>query len=83
MKDSNKKDMNMSNKFKELIKDKLKDYVNLENTEFRPRFSNSNFLFYVQEVDLRNDILKKLGIPLELAKGKVQEIKLIVISHLT
>ena len=78
MKDGNKKDMNITKIISELIKEKLKDYLNLENIEFRMRYSNSNFIFYVQDVETRIDLLKKLGIPLELAKGKVQEIKLIV-----
>jgi hypothetical protein len=77
MKDGNKKEINKSYKISELIKEKLKDY--LENIDFRMRFSNSNFVFYVQDVEIRNDLLKKLGIPLELTKGKVQEIKLTVL----
>jgi hypothetical protein len=78
MKDGNKKDMNFTKKISEHIKEKLKDYLNLENIEFRMRYVNSNIVFYVQDVETRSDLLKKLGIPLDLEKGKVQEIKLIV-----
>jgi len=32
----------------------------------------------VKDVDVRNDLLKKFGIPLDLAKGKVEQIKVTV-----
>lgn len=70
-----------SSKISERIKEKLKDY--LENIDFTMSFNNSNFVFYVKDVEIRNDLLKKLGIPLELTKGKVQQIKLTVSPLLT
>lgn len=72
---ANKKDY--SSRISELIKEKLKDY--LENIEFNMSFNYSHYVFYVKDVEIRNDLLKKYGIPLELIKGKVQQIKLTVL----
>ncbi len=76
MEDENKKNMTITYKIKELIKEKLKDYI--ENIDFKMSYSNSNIVFYVEDVEVRTDLLKKLGIPLELSKGKVKLIKLTV-----
>ncbi len=76
MEDEHKKNMTITYKIKELIKDSLKDYI--ENIDFKMSYSNSNIVFYVEDVEVRTDLLKKLGIPLELSKGKVKLIKVTV-----
>jgi hypothetical protein len=78
MEDEHKKNMTITYKIKELIKDNLKDYI--ENIDFKMSYSNSNIVFYVEDVEVRTDLLKKLGIPLELSKGKVKLIKVTVNS---
>lgn len=70
----NKKDF--SHRISKIIREKLIDY--LENIDFTMSFNNSQFIFFVKDVQVRNDLLKKIGIPLELSKGRVEQIKLIV-----
>lgn len=74
MKKTSKRDF--SDRISEAIKDYLKEY--LENIEFTMSFNNSQFIFFVKDVEVRSDLLKKLGIPLELSKGRVEQIKIIV-----
>ena len=74
MKKNTNKDF--SSRISDAIKDRLKDYLN--NLEFTMSYNNSQFIFFVKVVEVRSDILKKIGIPLELSEGKVEQIKLIV-----
>ena len=67
----------IGDRISEYIQDKLKDW--LENIKFNFSFTNSYFIFFVKDVQIRKDLLKRLGIPLELSNGRVQEIKLKVI----
>ncbi len=79
MKKTSKKDY--SAMIKDYIKDKLKDF--LEDLDFNMSYNNSQFIFFVKDVEIRSDLLKKYEIPLELSKGRVDQIKLIVIIYLT
>lgn len=70
----NKERRAIGDRISEYIQNKLKDW--LENINFNFSFTNSYFIFFVKEVQIRKDLLKRLGIPLELSNGRVQEIKL-------
>jgi hypothetical protein len=70
-----------SDYFLKFIKDKLKIYF--ENIDFDMNFHQDATVFYVQDVEIRKDLLKKLGIPLELAHGKIQEIKITIKNLIT
>ena len=76
MEDEHKKNMTRTHKIKEIILEKLKDYV--ENIDFKMSYSNSNIVFYVEDVEVRTDLLKKIGLPIELSKGRDKLIKIIV-----
>ncbi len=39
---------------------------------------NEQLELYVKDVEVRKDLLKKFGIPLDLTKGKVDQIKVTV-----
>jgi hypothetical protein len=67
-----------SKRISEKIKELLKEY--LKNIDFDMSYNNAHFVFEVKDVEVRSDILKKFGIPLELTKGKIQEIKVTIQS---
>ena len=54
-----------------------------ENIDFKILFHQKATVFYIKELELRKDLLKKLGIPLELNVGKVTEIKLSIENLIT
>ncbi len=54
-----------------------------ENIDFKILFHQKATVFYIKELELRKDLLKKLGIPLELNVGKITEIKLSIQNLIT
>ena len=54
-----------------------------ENIDFKILIHQTAVVFYIKELELKKDLLKKFGIPLELNIGKVEEIKLSIQSLVT
>jgi len=76
-KESKQKNTKNTNNFiSDIIKDSLKDW--LKDLDFSMSVVNNQLELYVKEVEVRNDLLKKFGIPLDLTKGKVDQIKVTV-----
>ena len=70
------KENNISKRITEFIREKLNNY--LESFEFNMSINNVRLEFYIKSVKIRNNLLKKLGLPMELTKVKVDQIKIIV-----
>ena len=54
-----------------------------ENIDFKILIHQTAVVFYIKELELKKDLLKKFGIPLELNIGKIEEIKLSIQSLVT